>query len=513
MSGTYIRTAALLAAFVLLVLPVSSCGGSAGPQAAETAAADNAADTAGGAAIDPDPAEPEETGPDYETGIRNKYRDSDYGGTEVVILSMKEGTFWYNLISPAANEVWYAEQSGDIYEDAVYRRNMMTEELLNVKIKPLFLADGMTNFESIVKKSVKAGDASFDMALGPLSYQISLASDGYLTNLRGIKELDLGQPWFDQAIIGNYAYKGEKLYAVTGAANVFDDYAVPIVFYGRDIVDRYGIGDPADLVPDGKWTIEAMMSMAESVSADLDGDGAITDADSFGYLDNTGVMVHMMEAAGNTITSVDENGVPYLNCFSRGYVEAGEFIFDRVINSGAVRFGDNAADTEIFKDRRGLFYYQILGVINQLRDMETSFSLLPNPKYDESQENYVNSVNSVWCTTFSVPVTNEKTAVTGDTLNVMSAFSVNTVNSVLYELLLGSKLIREEKTLDMLGYTLNSKKYCWGNGYSWSGPITEILNAQVTAKTFTMASSIEKSSSKIQKAFDKLIQKFDALEG
>ena len=493
------KVSAALLSVTVIIPALSACGEqsdapkAAPQQGAETVAAD---------------AETEAAVPTEEDIIREIYQDADFGGYEFHLLGYKPGGHFYGKISAAANEMWYEEQTGDIYEDAVYRRNQMTEELLNVKISPVFVDD----VQSSLKKLVMSGDQSADAALGPLAYNMDLAASGYLVNLHTISSLDLSQSWFDQGIVKNYSYKGKQLYAVTGAGNIFDDYAVPVVFYGRDILTQYQLSDPADLVTDGKWTIDAMMTMGEAVTADIDGDGKMTDSDSYGYLDNTGEMVHLMEGTGYTMTNVGDDGIPYVNCTKPGYVEAAEFIYNRVIQSPALWHGSNGIAVGIMKENRALFYYELLGCINEFRDMESSFSLLPCPKLNEAQETYVSSINSVWCTSFSVPVTTPDAERTGAVLSALNAFSVGTVNNVLYELLLGAKLVREEKTQEMLSVILSSKKYDWGNGYSWSSGISSLLNSQVSAKSFTMASKLESQSEKIQKSFDKFLAKFDELE-
>ena len=492
-----------LIAFLLASLIISSsliaCGEQAAVKADEPASKDDqSADIL---------TEAESSEPDADQIIRDRYRDTDYGGYEFTVAGYEPGGFFYNKISQSANEIWYEEQTGDIYEDAVYKRNIMTEELLNIKIKPLYISD----YESAVKKIVAAGDDTIDVGLGPLAYQMNLAASGYLANLRNLNSVELDQPWFDQAIIKNYSYKGRQLYALTGAGNIFDDYAVPVIFYGRDILTQYGLDDPADLVPDGKWTMETMMTMGETVTSDIDGDGKMTNSDSYGFLDNGGQMIHLMEATGFTMTSVGDDGIPYINCFKPGYVEAAEYIYNRIIQSPSMWTGSNGTAIGILKENRALFYYELLGCINELRDMESSFSLLPCPKLNEQQETYVSAVNSVWCTSFSIPVSSSDPERSGTVLNTLNAFSVNTVNSVLYELLLGAKLVREEKTQVMLDYILNNKKYCWGNGYSWSSSISNLLNNQFSAKSFVMVSKIEAQSEKMQKSLDKFLEKFDEL--
>jgi hypothetical protein len=284
-----------------------------------------------------------------------------------------------------------------------------------------------------------------------------------------------------------------------------------VVFYGKQIMRENGLDDPADLVVEGNWTIDAMMTMGEVVTRDLDGNGKMTIADAWGFLDNSGALRHLAEGVGHTITRVDSDGVPYLNCLTPEYLDAVEKIYNRVICSDATMETSNATQVVIMKEERGLFYYELLGCINEFRDMESDFSLLPLPKLDANQEQYVTPVNSVWGTALAVPITVADTARVGTVLNVLSAFSVETVNRTLYELILGSKLIREEMSLVMLDYVWANKTYCWGNGYSWASPIDSVFSAQYSAKSFIMASQLEKQTKVINKSFEKFLGQFDEL--
>ncbi len=246
--------------------------------------------------------------------------------------------------------------------------------------------------------------------------------------------------------------------------------------------------------------------------ANPDGDGEITDEDIYGYIDNADILPHLMEGTGNLQTKIDSEGVPYVNCLTGEYIEVAETVYNSFITNPAVYFAGSVA--ALFREGHALFAYELLATINSLRDMETMFSLLPLPKLNEQQENYVNPVNSVWCTAFCVPVT-----VTGDDLgrvgliiNVLSAFSEDTVTQVLYDQILGMKLIREENTLVMLDYSINYKQYCWANGYyEWNGPLGSYLGGYASNGSFALASTAQKFSKSIQKAIDKFLAQFDDL--
>ena len=130
---------------------------------------------------------------------------------------------------------------------------------------------------------------------------------------------------------------------------------------------------------------------------------------------------------------------------------------------------------------------------------------------DEKQEQYITPVNSIWCTALAIPVTAEDVERTGTILNVASAYSVDTVTTTLYELILGSKLIREETSLVMLDYVWANKQYCWGNGYEWATPMENLLYDLYEQDTFMLASQLQTQSERLQTALDKFLQQFDDL--
>ncbi|MBE6616118.1 MAG: hypothetical protein E7631_12540 [Ruminococcaceae bacterium] len=93
--------------------------------------------------------------------------------------------------------------TGEAYSDAVYTRNVLTEELLNIRIKPDYAAASFPEFEAPVKQRVLAGDTDMDAALGSLSFTINLAAAGHMTNLFRVDTMELEKPWYDPNIILN----------------------------------------------------------------------------------------------------------------------------------------------------------------------------------------------------------------------------------------------------------------------------------------------------------------------
>ena len=459
-----------------------------------------------------DPENTESTATETETTVADtvtaSYTCYDYAGYTYRILSYSPGNFFYFKIGPEANEIYYESETGDSYSDAVYKRNLMTEELLNVKITPIW-GGNTGEISTLVTKQVQAGDDSCDLILQSLSYNITLGTEKKVHNLKSLSSIDLSAAWWDQNIVSNFTYRDELLYTVAGHYNVYDDYAVPVIFCNKHMIEQYSQEDPTVLVSEGKWTLENMMKNAAAGTVDLNGDGKMDETDSFGFTDNTGALYHLMCGSGALSTRLDTDGKPYITCKEEAYLNAAEKIYDTVICSGSIWQGVNAICRVMMKEDRNMFYYELIGGINEFRDMESDFTLLPLPKGSEKQESYSALINPIWCTAMAIPVTAVDPERSALVLDVMSGYSTDTVNKVLYELILGSKLIRDQETLKMLDYVLDSKVYDWAEGYSWFNDLNSMFGAQTSAKSFTMSSMVEKKMTAAQTKLDAMLAMMD----
>ena len=432
--------------------------------------------------------------------VKEKYGNNDFNGYDFRILSIDQGGHMYRVIDETtANEIWYEEDDADVYQHAIFTRNLLVSDLLDIKITPVW--GGETNeVPELAKTLVKSGGDEFDMMVASLNKSMSLGIEGYMYNLYDINTLDMSEDWWDQDLISTYTYKKNKIFAIVGDYTVFDDYAVPVVFYNKNVMDNYNLSDPADLVDAGTWTVEAMMKMAESATQDTSGDGKIDINDTWGYTDNNHVLVHLLEGCDTYITVVDEEGVPQVNCTTEDFVNTVQFLFNTVALSTAVGSFNNDDCVDMMLEDRSLFYYELLGAINQFRDMESVFSLLPLPKKDESQKDYSSIINTVWSTAVTVPITNKNMEQTGTILNVLGGLSTDTVNKALHETILGPKLFREKRTVSMLQYALEAKAYDWAKEMSWASTIYNILREQFDDKTFTLASALQSKVKVLQKS-------------
>ena len=443
------------------------------------------------------------------TLVREKYADCDYDGYKYRILSITPGQHYYWTIDGMdgtgwCNEVWYEEDDADVQIHSVFTRNTLAEELLNIDIEMLE-GGGTYEIPNLVKTLVKGDGDDFDITLGDMTCNLPLSAEGYFYNLYDIDSFDVKNDWWDQEYVDTFTYKKNYLYMITGDYTIFDDYAAACIFYDKQVMENYNLEDPADLVEDGTWTIDKMMDMAQKATTDLTGNGMDAE-DSYGFFDNGFALTHLVEGCNIHMAELDEDGVPQVVIENEEFSNAVQKVFEKVIQSPATLLGEGDHDKEIMLEDRVLFLYEQLGGINQLRDMESDFSLLPLPKKDENQKNYTSVVNGIWCTALSIPISTREPERTGTIMDVLGGMSTDTVDKALHEIVLGPKLFREKRTVDMLKYVIESKRYDWAKDIPWGYPIYSMLTEQTEAQAFTLASSLQRNIKTIKSQLKKFLK-------
>ena len=443
--------------------------------------------------------------------VREKYGSNDFQGYSFRILAMTPGEHYLSFVSDEidTSEIWYEEDNADVQVHSVFERNILTEELLNIKIKPLW---GGNTYETpeMCERLIKAGGDDFDMMYGSQLKTLPLAMQKNFINLYDIETFDPKNEWWDQQYVDTFTFKHSKLFTITGDYLMMDEMAGEVIFYNNQMVENFNLTEPADLVEEGTWTVDRMMELAEAVSADTNGDGMMTRDDTWGVYDNYYALVHFVEGCDIHMTELDEEGIPQVIIESEQFSNAVQRCFEKIIMSPATLLGEGNHATDLLEDDRVLFNYDQMGVIFRLREMEGDFGILPMPKLNDEQKDYTSVVNGIWVTTLSVPITAHDIGRIGTIMDVLGGFSTDTVDNTVDEVLLGTRLIRQKRSRDMLRYIVESREYDWAKDIPWGYPIYNLINAQSDARTFTLASGL-KSNIKIIKSqlkgFIKFIKK------
>ena len=342
---------------------------------------------------------------------------------------------------------------GDVLNDAIYDRDSRISERYNCTIEYILTENGKTGCETF-SKNYLAGDYYCDIISSTVSASNtlrSLMSQSMLTDLNSIEYLSFDKPWWSQLINQNLTLGGRAFFA---AGDILADmYISPSILVANlKLLEQYTPDvDIYELVSDGKWTIDKMLSYSK-FNNDLDGDDTLhTLNDFFGYIgDSTGYMLStnsFLIGCGINITKADGDKLS-MNLMNDRVTE----VIDKVSQLVPHESMDDRRDyiVHTFKEDRAIFAQTYMGdVKNNLRSMESDYIILPFPKYDEEQDTYRNLVNG-WSSCFMAIPDNTDVDEVGFFAEALCYDAYVNVRPAVYDNLLKTKLARDERSTNMI---------------------------------------------------------------
>ena len=477
----------LLAA--LLLSAFASCSSGDGGSGETIPAADTTASTTETESVE---TEPEKLTPDLP--------DRDF-----------EGYTYRGLVRGYIDSHWYTrdfyaeELTGEPINDAVYNRNAAVSDRFNVKIEQL---DGKSlGMEGYARKTVQAGVDAMDVVLGTSALN-TLITDGILVDLKSVPYIDLEKPWYDQNSIASLSI-ANKVYVTAAEINIMDKDATWCVLFNKDMAQDLSLGDYYQMVHDGTWTQDVMLTGMEAASIDVNGNGERDADDQWGNVGEDFDTMGYMVASGARCFTKDENDLPKLSVLDERYVDS--YTKAMAINGNfdlcmyASKFGNDWSILDsVFTEGRCLFSFVGMNRVTLFREMEADFGILPAPKYDEAQDSYYNVISCGNATFVSIPKSVQDLERTGIITEALCAESLYTLTPAYYDITLKTKAARDEESSAMLDIIFANRVFELGNFWGWGG-IFDVPGAQSYAGKSDIVSAVEKKVSTAEKAMQKTI--------
>jgi hypothetical protein len=276
------------------------------------------------------------------------------------------------------------EVSGDTIDDAYYLRNRIVEDRFGVNIRQvpaIPLSAELTMF----RRSVDSGDNSFDVALMSYGAAANLAISNYVMAFEEIHYIDFDRPWWDVGSRRDLSI-ANRTYIMASDMSIGDNDNTWLIYFDKQHVQDHGLTMPYELVHEGKWTFDAMLSMMREVALDVDADGRFTinSDDRFGFLTHGENYAGMWIAAGHTLLAKDSDDLPYIAFNNEPFVNTWAKIVE-IMGHETTNNNDIAFISSGLRDGRTLFATEILKFVRDYRENEREFGILPMPKFDEVQ--------------------------------------------------------------------------------------------------------------------------------
>ncbi len=406
------------------------------------------------------------------------------------------------------------ELNGEVINDVVYQRNNKIEEKYNVKFE-ITTFDETINENTpnqTVENAVLAGSDEFDLLLTHMLNGAASVTRGLYYNWNTLPYIDMTKPYWSAGATEGLSV-GDKIMLALSDLCVSSNDNTHCMLFNKQLAENYKLEDIYSLVRDGKWTFDVFREMIKNVSTDLNGDSKMDENDLYGYLiGGSSGELNFLWAGGSQVCSKDENNIPFLDMYSERTVAIYDFLYE-------LRFSDDTYQIaswvdpkcpEFFAANQALFMSTQVGVINDLRDMESDFGIIPYPKFDEAQENYAHYVDG-HATMMAVPKSIGNPEKVGAIIEALSYESYVSLVPVYYDTVITNKMSRDEESGEMLDIIYNTRvfdfAYCYDN-WNLSFAFSNLLNA----KSNNFTSKYEKSEKLEIKQLEKVIEVYDELE-
>ena len=372
--------------------------------------------------------------------------EKDMEGFALRISSVDPAELSWSNIAIVADE-----QNGDLLSDALYRRNSWLEETYNFKFEVTERAN-----KSNMYSEVLAGDDLYDIYM---IYDIQTAS--VIKACRSWNDLpyvDLTQAWWNPSATELFCIDGNQLLTAGDMTLTYISRAMCYLFNKEIYADMQKSENLYELAAEGKWTADRFFALAAEAVRDLNGDQVYNENDQYGVFGNPRAYYNtLMEGAGFKYVDRDENGT---YTFGLHQNEAAINWIEKIVafeavnpnlsyNTGTLVY-EIKPDT-LFASGQALFHIQAMPhTIEQLRSMEDEFGILPLPKADEKQENYISPAYGGLLTALPKTLPEERLENVGLLLEAMTRMTYHDILPTYKEVLLKTKYSRDDESSAML---------------------------------------------------------------
>lgn len=382
------------------------------------------------------------TAPETEDrSYKDDIPELDFEGYEFRIYTRHKDWFHGDMMVDEAN--------GEILNDAIYDRGIYLSQRFNIEITEQYGDD-----TTVAKNTVLAAEDAFDLINMRCTESFNMAQEGYSIPLDEVKYLDFDKGYWNQTLSDSLNLGTKQYFPVCDMNLTFYDYACVMIF-NKEIAAEYGNDDFYSLVENGDWTYDKYLSLAVEATSDLDGNSIYDDNDQYGTLGSLNLTAHsFLMSWGVKSINKDADNMPVFNIASdQMYVERWEKMLSALYQDNQwydTKTGGQADDVmnSFFRSDKALFYATTLYEINALRDMESDFGILPYPKFDKQQQDYITRV--AFFDMMTIPVTNTHTDIAGAFIEAGAAYSYEYVIPAYFDITIQQKATRDTESIDML---------------------------------------------------------------
>ncbi len=400
---------------------------------------------------------------------------------------------------------------------AIFKRNKTLEDLYDIKISSIedwATENGSGKSFLRVSEDYFAEQCEFSMYEVGTYAAANLARNGYLLDLNHEKSyIDIDKPWWDWGATKDLQIQG-RMYYSTGDISVIDNLSTHNIFFNKELVKEENLPNFYEMVEQGKWTVDAYIENVKKVSKELNGDDKMDENDRYGAIIWNDSMQAAFAGVGQRIGTLNSDGAIELTMNNEITVDLidkyTEVCFDKNVTYNYVlRLSDwqkwDPTRVSMFENNQALFMKTILNTFGRLRNVEIEFGILPYPKYDEAQENYLSYIGASYSNMICLGyhMAEEDLLRNSAIIEAAAYYSKQLVTPEYYDYTLKGRLVRDDESGPCLDIIISNRIFDVGMYYN-VGKLTWALTEIMKSGNNTFSSDYQASFNTAMQDIEKL---------
>ncbi len=390
-----------------------------------------------------------------DTTVATVAPEGEFVYTEVAPKRDYDGATFRILCTIQTQQFFDESSHIDAVKSAVMTRNRKVSEQFDINLEYTAIDGNGSNevgFSETVRNTCLAGlgEECFDLVLPQSYYGVALGIEGLYYNFNDSEYLMKDKEWYYQSINENCGIEGQTYFLATTFL-MDKTTAAEVVYYNVDLGDSFGIDEEEvyDLVIGGKWTVDKLKTYAEYANGSEDILGVVSSAHG---------VRGMMIGCKTPFVEKNNDGALAVTYYNEHLIE----VFDKVFNffNGNEYIKAEALDANLPMFPKGKAVFALTYVHSMLEtnniDSEVDYTVLPMPKFNEEQAEYITDVQRWELVSVPISVDAERACII---LDALSYYNYDELLPVYWESLLGTRFARNEKASQIVEIIRNSIYY------------------------------------------------------
>lgn len=376
--------------------------------------------------------------------------------TEAALLPDKKfdgASFRFATYESNLEFFYAAEQDGDMINDTVYKAVNNVTEKYDFRFEPIIYGTGNMDVEGYVNNAVLSGEDAFEVVSGHSGIMWQFSLSGYFDNVRENGYHHFDEPWW----IG---YANDEL-MVNGKQNIFSTYMsykslseARCLYMNTKLAGDNNIDIPYDSVYEGSWTLDKFLNLVKDFYRDANGNSKRDDEDIYGLMANS--KLYCFQDTYIHCYNEDKDGRVSLDFDREKLINLTQSIGGVLLSSPGGYITGDEPDPKMFLNGQSLFFYHKLQCVTteEFREGKVEYTVLPLPKYDENQKDYVTATVDPHC---GIPVTCKNADLAHFVVEALSIEGYDNVRPVYFDQALSVKFAQNDdmpKMLQIIGDNL-----------------------------------------------------------